>query len=653
MSSGGGLEAALEHDRAGRHQEAEIGLRQLIDATPADALLHAELGAVLAHANKLAEAEASYREALRLQPGFGVVHHNLGNALRDMGRLEEAEASYRRAAELMPEVPEVHYNRGIALRMLGRLYESERSYAAALACRPDFAEAHNNRGVVLADLGRWEEAEQSYQLALAARPDHAIAYSNLGNAQRQQGRIEEAERSYREALRLNPGLAAAHNHLANALRDLGRLEDAERSYRRALELNPGAVNTHSNLLFLLNYLPERSAQAIFSEHRAYGQRFARVPNGVRHPNRPDPARQLRVGYLSGDLRDHAVSYFLEPVLAGHKRGRCEIVCYQNNLRGDHVTERLKRLAHLWQEVAHLDDAALDSLIRRDRIDILVDLAGHTAQNRLPVFARRPAPLQATWLGYLNTTGLSAIDYRITDAVASPPGPLDALHSEQLIRLPGSQWCYQPPTESPEVAPRERGAGSGILFGVFTTPPKVNDRMIGLWREALDRVPGSRLLVVFAIVSTVPSQLQERFHRLGIGPERLSMLGSQNFERYLELHRSVDLMLDTAPYTGGTTTCHALWMGVPIVTLTGETATSRGGASLLRAAGLDELVADTSSHYVDLAARLASDRGRLDALRKGLRSQMSRSPLMDSSRFVVNLEVAYGEMWRRWCEKGEA
>lgn len=630
--------------------EAERVLRDLLARAPQDAGLHAELGAVLANSGRPEEAEASYREALRLKSDVGIVHYNLGNALRDLKRWNEAEQSYRRAAELQPDLPEAHYNLAIARRVLGRLEEAERSYATAAALRPNFAEAHNNRGIVLADLGRLEEAEQSYRLAIAAKPGHVIAYSNLGNAQRQLGRIEDAERSYRKALELNPNLAAAHNHLGNTMRDLGYLEDAEQSYRKALALDPAAVGTHSNLAFLLNYIPGRSAAEIFAEHLEYGRRFDGHSSHWPHADLQEPGRRLRVGYVSGDLRDHAVAYFIEPVLERHQHGNCEAICYYNNLRADRVTQRLKGVAHEWRDVALLDDAALEEMIRRDRIDVLVDLAGHTAQNRLPVFARRPAPVQASWLGYLNTTGMAAMDYRITDSVATPAGPLDACNSEQLIRLPHSQWCYLPPADCPDSARLPAAGASQFTFAVFTTPPKVSDSMIGLWREVLDRVPGSRLLVVYAIVGIAPAWQQDRFRRLGIGPDRLTLLGSQTFGNYLELHRSVDLLLDTSPYTGGTTTCHALWMGVPLVTLAGETATSRGGASLLHAIGLAELVAQSPQQYVEIAAGLAEDRTRLHALRSGLRDRLARSPLMDAVGFTANLESAYREMWRLSCEK---
>lgn len=290
------------------------------------------------------------------------------------------------------------------------------------------------------------------------------------------------------------------------------------------------------------------------------------------------------------------------------------------------------------------------LVRDDGIDVLVDLSGHTAHNRLLAFARKAAPVQVTWLGYLNTTGLEAMDYRITDAHASPPGLLDNCHTEALARLPDSQWCYRPPEDCPDVTPAPTVSTGTFTFAVFTTPPKITDAMIELWSRLLARVPGSRLVVLCAILGSIPAQFRARFVNGGIPNERLQLLGSKSFKDYLAMHGIVDLMLDTFPYSGGTTTCHALWMGVPVVTLAGGTATSRGGASLLHAVGLSDLVAHGPEQYVNTAAGLAHDRDRLTELRRALRARMARSPLTDSVRFTANLEAAYRAMWDTWCRK---
>lgn len=599
---------------------------------------------------KWQEAEASFRQALGLAPGTAALYYNVGNALREQGRVAEAEICYRTAAGIMPEFAEAHYNRAAMLQSLGLLSESERSYAMAIARQPDFAQAHNNRGTVLADLGHLRQAEQCYREALRLKPDHAFAYSNLGNVLREMGDVEEAERCYRRASDLRPDLSAVQNHLGNALRDLGRLEDAERSYRRAIEIDQNAYRAHSNLAFLLNYMPGWDAAHIYAEHKAFGQRFGAPGSYAAHWNSREPERKLRVGYVSGDLRDHSVAYFIEPVLAARDRRSFEIFCYFNHPRADSVTQRLRALADHWREIAPLGDESMAKLIRDDGIDILVDLSGHTAHNRLLAFARKPAPVQATWLGYLNTTGLAEMDYRITDVHASPPGLLDDFHSESLEHLPDSQWCYQPPADCPAVAPPPAARAGIVTFGVFTSPPKISDAMIRLWAQLLARVPGSRLVVLCSILGSIPEELQARFARGGIPDGRLRLMGSKSFRDYLAMHGTVDVMLDTAPYSGGTTTCHTLWMGVPLVTLAGRTATSRGGASLLHAVGLSDLVALDAGQYVNVAADLAQDRNRLAKLRIELRGQMACSPLMDAPRFAANLETLYREMWRQWCRE---
>jgi protein O-GlcNAc transferase len=371
-----------------------------------------------------------------------------------------------------------------------------------------------------------------------------------------------------------------------------------------------------------------------------------------HGNLPEPGRRLRIGYVSGDLREHPVGQFMEPVLRHHDRGGFEIFCYANTLRADDRTGRLKAHADAWREVFALDDAGMEALIREDAIDILVDLSGHTGANRLPVFGRKPAPVQATWLGYLNTTGLKTIDWRITDAKASPEA-LKAYHSERLLYLPDSQWCYQAPPNCPETSPPPSLSAGHITFGAFTNLAKIGAPVIELWCRLLERVPHSRLLVVGNGLGAIGEEVMARFTRHGAAPDRIELRNAVPFGDYLALHAQVDIMLDTFPYAGGTTSCHALWMGVPIVTMTGETASSCGGASLLQAIGLPDLVAQTPGQYLDIAAGLAIDQVRLAELRARMRSRMSASPLTDAPRFTRNLESAYRSMWHEWCESAEA
>jgi predicted O-linked N-acetylglucosamine transferase (SPINDLY family) len=650
LSVASAIQVGIAHHQAGQLAQAEQLYRQVLGVDPGNAEALHLLGVIASQVGRPEVAVEFIGKAISIQPDNEAYRNNLANALKAAGRLAEAEQNYRDALALKPAYADAHANLGILLQAQGRLNEAESSYRNALAVKPDYPEMQNNLGTALLDLGRLDEAEHCFRQALEGRPAYAEAHVNLGQALRSQGRLAEAEQNIRAALALNPELAVAHNYLANVLRSLGRLEEAEASYRRALALKPDDAETHSNLVFLLNYIPGRRPAQIFHEHRKFAQRFCRFADPEPHANAARPARQLRIGYVSADLRDHAVAFFIEPVLANHDRKGFEVFCYYNLARADAVTERLRTLVDHWRDVAACDDETLARLIRSDAIDILVDLSGHTGHSRLTVFGRKPAPVQAAWLGYLNSTGLEAMDYRITDANATPRGPLDAFHSEKLVRLPGSQWCYRAPLNSPDVAPPPCLASGIVTFASFTNPAKIGEPNIKLWSRLLALVPKSRLLVVGATLTSIPEEFVKRFTRQGIAPERLQLMGAKPFPEYLALHREADVILDTNPYSGGTTTCHALWMGVPVVTLAGETATSRGGASLLNAVGLRELVAETPKQYVDFAAALAADPKRLARVRAGLRKRMAASPLMDEVRFTRNLEKAYRAMWRAWCDK---
>jgi predicted O-linked N-acetylglucosamine transferase (SPINDLY family) len=639
---------ALGHFQAGRADEAERLCREVLRSSPAHADALHVLG-IIAHrrGDHLLAAER-IEEAVRIDPAKPHYLNTLAVVYQALGRAGEAEGCLRGALSLDPGFAPSHNNLGIALRSLGLLRDAESSFRTAVGLQPDFAEAYNNLGNVLREMGCLEQAESSLLDAVGIRPDFAEAHAGLGMVLRAMGRHAQAESSARRAIALKPDYAEAHNDLGVALIGLGRLLEAEGSLRQALALDPSLAVAQGNLVYLLNCIHGRTPAEIYAEHREFARRFCPPADARPHPSSRDPERRLRVGYVSADLRHHSLAFFIEPVLASHDRTHFEIFCYSNSAHSDAVTERLRSSADEWREVHALDDETLAGLVREDGIDILVDLSGFSANNRLTAFARKPAPVQATWLGYLNTTGLDAMDYRITDERASPAGLLDAFHSERLIRLPDSQWCFQPAADSPEVAPPPCVKSGSITFAAFSNPAKIGPEVIELWSRLLARVAGSRLLLIANGLASVPDQYEARFVHHGIARERFRVLGSKPFREYLDLHGEADVMLDTFPYTGGTTTCHALWMGVPVVTLVGDTATSRGGASLLHAVGLAELVAQSPAQYVDMAAGLASDPARLAALRAGLRERMLGSALMDAQRFTRNLESAYRAMWRSWC-----
>jgi predicted O-linked N-acetylglucosamine transferase (SPINDLY family) len=645
------ISAALALHAQGRFAEAEKQLRSILVRQPRDAEAHNALGMVLGDLDRLAEAVASFRAALALQPNFPFALHNLGIALLASQQAGEAEQVLRQALALVPHYPVLQSDLGDALAALGRWDDAEALYRAALAAEPRLAMANLGLGNVLRQRGDLPGAEFVFREALKIEPTLARARSNLGLTLFDLGRPDEAERCFTQALEHEPALHTAHANFAHVLMSLGRLEEAERSYRRALELKPTLAVAHSNLALLLNHLPDRSAEDIYAQHREFDRRFGHPAQAGAHGNGREPERRLRIGYVSADLRHHSVAFFIAPLLARHDKSAFEVFCYYDRAQGDATTRRLRSYADHWSEVHALHDDALAELIRRDRIDVLLDLAGHTANNRLRAFARKPAPVQATWLGYLNTTGLDAIDWRITDKHATPEGPLDRLHSEKLARLPDSQWCYEPPAGCPAVSAPPSARNGFCTFAAFSTPAKINDRVIAAWSRLLRLVPDARLMIVANGLAAIPSGYRERFTRLGVDERRLQILTTRPFDEYLALHGSADVVLDTFPYAGGTTTCHALWMGVPVVSLAGGTATSRGGASLLHTVGLPDLVAENEPEYLSIAAALAAEPRRLASLRVGMRDRMRASPLMDSLRFAQNFESACRAMWREWCASG--
>jgi predicted O-linked N-acetylglucosamine transferase (SPINDLY family) len=437
---------------------------------------------------------------------------------------------------------------------------------------------------------------------------------------------------------------------------MGRAEESLAYYRSALAAAPKAgadeAAIGSNLLFALNAVPGIAAAAVFAEHRGWGERHAEPLKAKwrPHANVPEPERRLRVGYLSPDFRRHSVAYFIEPVLAAHDRRQVEVFCYASVLNRDEVTDRLQGLADRWRDVVGLGDGEAAETICADGVDILVDLAGHTGNSRLSVLARKPAPVQGTWLGYPNTSGMTAVDFRVTDSVADPEGQADALHTERLVRLDGGFLCYKPPADAPAVGPLPAHENGFVRFASCNNLAKAAAPAIAAWARILARVPGSRLLLKSKplVHDGARRLVAERFMAAGVGADRLDMLGWIVDGTHLEVYRRVDVGLDTFPYNGTTTTCEALWMGVPVVTLAGDRHAGRVGASLLARVGLDDLVTRSGDDYVERAVALAGDLGALAALRWGLRGRVAASGLLDAARFARGLEEAYRRLWRQWC-----
>jgi len=636
--------------QVGRHNVAVDLITLAIGIDSEVAVYHCNLGSALKDSGRLDDAIAACRAALCIKPDYVEAYSSLGVALTGLRRCDDAVSACRAALRLKPDYALAYYNLGNALKDLGRLDDAVASYNAVLSIKPDLAEAHCNLAIALTGLGRFEDAISACHAALRVKPDYAKAYANLGNALTDLGRLYDAVAAYRAALRIQPDLTEAHYNLGRALHNSGRLDDAIAAYRAALRIKPDHTEAHNNLLYSLNYPSKFSPDEIYTEHRRWGEPYAKLARGS-HANDRNPNRRLRVGYVSPDFRRHSVAYFFEPLLREHDRDLVELYCYAEVTRPDSVTVRLKALADHWRSTVGKSDGDLARQIGEDGIDILVDLAGHTANNRLLVFAAKPAPLQVTWLGYPNTTGLVAMNYRLVDRVTDPAGEADSRSSERLLRLKDGFLCYRPPPDAPKPAAAPALSNGFITFGSFNNPTKLSDATLDSWAALLRALPNARLFLKgFCLVDAGTRSLFEaRLAKRGVTPDRLTLCGQLNeAAAHLGLYREIDIALDPFPYNGTATTCEALWMGVPVVTLAGDRHAGRVGASLLTVLGLDALIARDASDYGAIALGLATDLPLLSELRASLRARMDASPLCDASGFARSVEAAYRSIWKAWC-----
>lgn len=640
--------------QSGRLDQAATCLARVLKAEPGNYGALVNLGNVLMSRSAYEEAERHFKKAVSVQPNSPLPHCNLGDALRAQGRYEEALAALDRALSLDPNNVEALINRAVTLKEAGQLDAAVAACETARKLAPNRPEVHLNLGNILSLQQRFDDAVESYRAALAIAP-RADVYYNLGNTYADNRHLNEAVDSFRRAIELNPGYVAAHYNLGKTLQEQGLLYEAEAAYKDALKLDPERESANLNLLLLQQYLPDRSPEQVKQLHADWGKRaLKQVPKKERGGYRvtPEPDRVLRVGYLSPDFCDHQVADFVEPVLSRHDPQQVAVTCYANVPEEDAVTGRFRALAERWRDVSRVTDREVAEMIRSDRIDILVDLAGHTRGSRLTVLSYRPAPVQATYIGYPCTTGLPDVDYRFTDRWADPPG-FESHYTEELVRLDAGFCAYQPPDKAPDVSSAPAQKNGYLTFGCLLPLVKLNAPTAQLWAGVLSAVPDARLLV-FRDSLALP-EVRERFHRRladnGVPMERVDLVGEpvQN-KSHLKVYGGIDLILDNIPYGGHTTTCEALWMGVPVLTLAGERFVGRMGASLLTGIGLPELVCDTNEDYVARAAELARDPERLATWRAGMRERMQNSPLIEGEAVTRSLEKAYRGIWRRWCEK---
>jgi predicted O-linked N-acetylglucosamine transferase (SPINDLY family) len=564
------------------------------------------------------------------------------------GRLPQAASVYRQVLRLSPGEPDALHGLGMIARREGRSELAIELVQKALQFRPSSPAFYNTLGSALRDESALDAAVASFLRALELKPDFIEAHANLGNALQAQGRLDAAVESFRRALELRPDFAEVHSNLGNALQAQGKLDAALDSYRRALALRPDFPETRSHVLFLQSHEAAAAPEEVFASHRAFGERYAALQrNWPTHRNPPDGDRRLKVGFVSGDFRNHPVAYFLEPLWAALNPDRFEILAYSNNPRVDDMTLRLKGHARQWRQVQSMSDAAVAGRIEADCIDILIDLSGHTAHNRLPVFALKPAPLQVSWIGYPGTTGLAAMDYYLADRFLAPPGLLDQQFSEKVVRLPAvSTFSLDRDAPAPNALPA-LSTGS-FTFGNFSRNVKLGEATISLWSRVLGALPDSRMLLGGVTDDVLRETLLGRFARHGVDRERLMFCPRVPLSEYLALHHRVDMVLDTVPYTGGTTSVHAVWMGVPVMTLAGRTIGSRQTLAVLNHIGLAEFAVESEAQFVTEVAAWTRRLPELASIRAGLRNRILASPISRPEAVASGVEAALRIMWKRWC-----
>ena len=672
------LAQANIHHQAGRFAEAQALYRQVLaqDAGNADAmhylglLLH-QLGQtssgiellrksvqhssnVASYRNNLAmvlqqtgnhqEASEQFAAATQLRPDHADALCGLAASQRAMGKFSEAEAAARRAVALRKNLPFAHMTLGAVLRDQGKLEESAAEFKTAARLQPTDPAAHHNLSSVLLELGKFTEAERESRRAIELNPSFAAAWLNLALALSRLHRFDEAIQAAGRVIQLEPANADAHVCLGNALCNQGQVTAGVAALRQATELRPTDARIGSIYVYRLPFDPTADAAFILHEAKEWDARHARklMPTSSAYDVSTDRNRKLRIGYVAPTLRTHVIGLYLEPVLECHDREKFEIICYSDAAKPDEVTARLRWNTDLWHDTTNLSDAELAELIRRDRIDILVDLNLHMAGSRLLTFVRRPAPVQVAFLGYPTTTGLVAMDYAVTDVHLDPPGS-ERFYSEKLLRLADTLWCFKPPEDCPEVNELPALKNGFITFGSLNVFAKTNDVVMETWGQILAAVPNSRLAVMLEGGAAANASVIARFARYGIPADRLLIFTSCPRAEYLQMYHRIDIALDPFPYPGHTTNLDAAWMGVPMVTLRGSTTVSRAGVTVLSNLSLRDLIASSKQQYVEIAVRMANDLQSLAQLRASLRERMRRSPLTDAKRYTQNLESFFRDI----------
>jgi protein O-GlcNAc transferase len=651
------LQSALRYQQDGDLQRAENIYKEILNVQPENIAVLCLLGEICYQQRQHDCAIEYLKKALQFDPSNSQAYYNLGIVYHEKEQFQNAIICYQKALQLNPDFVEVYYNIGVAFQDNRQYDEAVNYYQKALQCNPDHEVAYYNLAIIYKQRLQFEDAIACYQKVLQLNPTNADAYMNLGTVLQEQGEIESAIAFYQKAIELNPANADAYANLGTAQQEQGQLQDAEICYRHALQIRPSHSIAYSNLLLSMSYNSYHDALSIFTEHVRFANQIAEplYPDIPFYLNERIPSRPLKIGYVSPDFKKHSVAYFIEPVLAEHHRDYFRVFCYSDVLIPDELTKRIQQYANTWRNIAGISDSQAAQLIQKDKIDILIDLSGHTSRNRLLLFARKPAPVQLSWIGYPATTGLSTIDYKIVDRYTDPPGMTEHYYTEKLIYLPGSFLCYLPDKDSPEIGELPALKTGHISFGSFNNFTKISPPVLALWTELLKSVPNARLILKTEQFAdrTTRERVMNLFADKGIDKNRIELFAFEpTMREHLAMYNRIDIGLDTFPYNGTTTTCEAMWMGVPVITLEGDSYASRVGVSLLSNVGLPELIAETPDGYIAKAVNLANDIEKLKSYRKNLRDMMAHSPLTDAKCLTANLEISYRTIWKTWCECAE-
>ena len=632
--------------RAGQTAAAVVAFQAALALRPTMAEVHNRLGQALLDAGRETEALAAFRALLQQRPDHALGYNNLAVALRKTGQLREALAALDRAISLQPDYALAHGNRGMILRDLGDHEAALRALWQAILLNPQSPEMPGQFFTLMRDLGRVHAAIPLAEHLVVRAPDNAAAWQELAELRSTLGRVDDAAIAARQSLTLNPHRPETLNTFGNILRDQGRLPEALDAYRQALVVQPDAIGIRGNLVFSSQFASGIDAAALLAEARRWADLHEAPLAGTSLPHHGTliADRVLRVGYVCSYFRLHSAAFFLLPVLAQHNPNRVEVFCYSGGRVTDDITRRFKALPVVWRDIAGLSDAELAARVRDDSIDVLVDITLHMQDSRLLTFARRPAPVQVTWLGYPGTTGLRGMDYRLTDPFLDPPGQNDDLYTEISIRLPHSFWCYAPVIETPDVTPLPALAAGHITFGCLNNFLKVTPETLALWSRVLAAMPTARLILLCPAGAHRAAVLAQ----FGAAAERVRLIDRLPLAAYFQLYQAIDCCLDTTPYPGHTTTLDGVWMGVPVVTLVGQTVVGRGGVSILSNLGLQDFITEAPAAFVARAQAVAAYLPALSALRQTLRARLQASPLMDAAQFAADMETAFATMWRRWC-----